>query len=135
MVNIHGSDIIKSISKAKRNRISGGQRKLARIANMFIDRIKEEILKGNEIELPGKMGVLVIEKKVQDKLAPISRIATLKSGKATNAFDPRTMGYYYQIKMNSEGLAHSGIVFKAGSDLRKKLRKNVIEGFKDYKLV
>lgn len=134
MSKIYASKIINGIAKNKINKTLVNQRKLSRIINSFLDKAKDEALNGSEIILPGKMGSLVIEKKVQNKPAPLSRIATLKEGKATHAFDPRTMGYYYQIKVNSENLDHCGIVFKAGSDLRSRLHAKVIGGFKNYKM-
>ncbi len=131
MSDFQASDIIKSISVSRRSKELKNQRLLAKILRSFLDKAQDEILDGNTVLLPGKAGRLLIVKRIQQDSAPIS----LRGGTATKVFDPRTMGYQYGIKVQSEYLNHCGIEFKAGSSLRGRLHKKLIGGFSNYKML
>lgn len=108
------------------------KRVINKIIARFLQEAKKEILEGNIVEFPGKIGMIKVNKNIQNRMPPLSKTKLYKEGKRVAVFNPNTIGYWFSINSKSEFLERYGIKFKASPSFRSALSSKLNNGFDNY---
>lgn len=106
-----------------------------KIIRQYFDSAQKAIIEGYEWEFPSNVGSVVIYKNalMPGELPNVSKVESLKNKYKTLSYNPKTVGYYYSIEMNSDLLKITGMSFKANPTFRKKLFARLYNTDKDYR--
>lgn len=125
-------DIIKDMC-ARDNWSARGINPTAKIISDYFDIVTENALNGYEVKLPNDFGVLSVYKnRLKDGQMPnVSKSLLFQKGKKQISYNPKTVGYFYSIELDSPVLDKYGFNFEATKTFRKRLTDLLIQG-KDY---